>query len=131
MSGMTTRFSLPDSFSRRPAVDEGGKRHSLRTRAQHEEITSNRDSISSILGLSYSARPAPASALPGASTGPQLVPRTRKKNQALFGESFDPTALRAVGKKVVPKADTSREVRPLLNFYYNGACSAWTGRSGR
>lgn len=36
--------------------------------------------------------------------------RNRKKKQALFGESLDPTALRSTAKKVIPKGDVSREI---------------------
>ena len=39
-----------------------------------------------------------------------IAMRNRKKKQALFGESMDPTTLRTTEKKVIPKGDVSREI---------------------
>eukprot|EP00520_Triparma_pacifica_P005934 CAMPEP_0118657960 /NCGR_PEP_ID=MMETSP0785-20121206/14303_1 /TAXON_ID=91992 /ORGANISM="Bolidomonas pacifica, Strain CCMP 1866" /LENGTH=850 /DNA_ID=CAMNT_0006550925 /DNA_START=127 /DNA_END=2675 /DNA_ORIENTATION=+ len=99
------------SFSEPPVPISGdrGSKSLERTKRMN-----GRDSIHRALpgGLSpTSSRKASKSLGSGSEPGAtQGVRSGRKKKQALFGESYDPLALAKADKKVIPKADSSREI---------------------
>mmetsp|Transcript_18729 Transcript_18729/g.38352 ORF Transcript_18729/g.38352 Transcript_18729/m.38352 type:complete len:850 (+) Transcript_18729:18-2567(+) len=91
-----------------PPEDGGGIKDSQFDRSK---VKHNRDSISDISVTSHPARGRMSSqSMPGPHESAAAAMRNRKKKQALFGESMDPTTLRTTEKKVIPKGDVSREI---------------------
>jgi len=110
MSGLSGRSNRSFSEPPVPGVESYSSFERPKTKGKRDSISSNLDMLD--LAPSPTTRKASKS-LSSADNNGAVTPvsRSRKKKQALFGESYDPLALAKADKKVIAKADTSREVR--------------------